>query len=71
MGCAMVHSPCFGCGRVFDYNPHRVPSIPIEGDRRPICQACVDLVNPQRIRNGLSPIVPLPGAYDPIPEEEL
>ena len=71
MGYAIVHSACFGCSRVFGYNPHRVPSIPINGDRKPICQDCVDLCNPARIRNGLQPIVPMPGAYEPIEETEL
>lgn len=71
MGYALVHSPCFGCGRVFSYNPHLVPSLPIAGVRQPICQACVDHVNPQRIRNGLAPIKPHPNAYEPIEESEL
>lgn len=64
-------APCFGCGRVFAFNPHRVPSIPIDGDRKPICRRCVEEINPRRIANGLEPIVPAPDAYDPIPEEDL
>lgn len=61
----MVMGACFGCGRVFSFNAERVPSIPIEGDRKPICEACVQRANPQRVRNGLEPIVVLPGAYEP------
>jgi hypothetical protein len=71
MGYVYGTSACFGCRRIFSYNPHRVPSIPIEGDRKPICQDCVEQANPERIKRGLEPIVPLPGAYDPIDEYEL
>jgi len=72
MGYAVILSPCFGCGGIFSYNPHKVPSIrDKDGVRQPICRRCVERVNPQRIANGLSPIVPLPGAYDAIDESEL
>jgi len=70
-GYAIVISPCFGCGKTFGYNPHKVPSIPIKGVREPICADCVERANPQRIANGLDPIVVLPGAYEPIDEGEL
>ena len=53
----------------------RVPSIPAAvnptGTREPICQACVDRANPERIKRGLAPIVPLPDAYEPCNENEL
>jgi hypothetical protein len=73
VGFAFVTSACFGCGQLMSYNPLRVPSIrhPQTRSREPICQSCVERVNPQRIANGLEPIVPLPGAYDPIDEREL
>jgi len=71
MGYALCHSGCAGCGQVFAYNPIRVPSIRINGVREPICKNCVERVNPQRIANGLEPIVPLPDAYDPVDESEL
>jgi len=71
MGYAIVWSPCVGCGRVFGFNPHRVPSVPINGVREPICRDCVDRSNPTRIANGLEPIRILPGAYEPIHESEL
>ena len=71
MGFAIVHSACFGCGRVFGYNPHKVPSIRIGGNRQPICADCVERTNPIRIADGLDPIVPLPGAYEPLDETEL
>lgn len=66
MGVMVVYGPCFGCGQPFTFSATRVPSIrdPRTGHREPICRACVDHVNPQRVANGLDPIVPLPGAYD-------
>jgi hypothetical protein len=71
MGYALCTSECFGCHRIFSYNPMRVPSIRHQGDRKPICRACVDRVNPQRIDVGLEPIVPAPDAYVACDESEL
>lgn len=62
---------CIGCNKVFTFNPVRVPSLWWKGERRPICRACVDLINPRRIANGLPPIVPEPDAYDEVSESEL
>jgi hypothetical protein len=70
-GYAYACSACFGCQQPFFYNPLRVPSVIVNGVREPICQSCVARANPLRIANGLAPIVPLEGAYDPLPEEEL
>ena len=71
MGYITAISPCVGCGRIFTYNPTKVPSITINGQREPICQTCVDRVNPRRVANGLEPIVPLSGAYEAADESEL
>jgi hypothetical protein len=71
MGYALCTGTCIGCGRIFSFNPMRVPSIRIKGNREPICQGCVDRINPKRIANGLEPIVPLPDAYDACDESEL
>lgn len=68
---AMGMGACFGCKRVFTFNPMRVPSVPIKGSKQPICADCVARVNPMRKANGLAPIVPLPGAYEPCEEGEL
>jgi hypothetical protein len=64
-GFVYVLGPCFGCCRVFAFNADLVPSIRHEGVKQPICQDCVDTVNPQRVANGLDPIVVRPGAYQP------
>lgn len=71
MGFALCYGHCFGCGRLFHFNPVRVPSIPhpATGMREPICRTCVERVNPRRIANGLDPIVPLPDAYEAYEEE--
>ena len=71
MGYVFAMSPCFACGRVFSYNPHKVPSIRIQGVKQPVCRACVERVNPMRTANGMPEIVPDPEAYEMIPEEEL
>lgn len=70
-GAIFVLGECFGCKRLFSFHPNRVPSIRIAGAREPVCAACVERVNPRRIANGLPPIVPLPGAYEPCTEEEI
>lgn len=65
MGYMSAMGHCFGCGRLFSFNPDRVPSItPPGGSREPICRECVALANPKRIANGLAPIVVQPGAYE-------
>jgi hypothetical protein len=85
MGAYLVHGNCFRCGRVFSFNPHKVPSIPVKrnaegqyeavppelgGVREPVCRPCVDEVNPVRVAKGLDPIRILPGAYEPADEFE-
>lgn len=70
-GYVMAMSACFGCKRIFSYNPVRVPSLIVHGSKEPVCQDCVDRANPRRIANGLEPIVPLPGAYEECEEGEL
>lgn len=71
MGYVFATSPCIGCGRIFSYNPVRVPSLTVNGEREPVCLGCVERANPRRLANGLPPIVPLPGAYEPADESEL
>jgi len=70
MGYYMAIGDCIRCGNTFAFNPNLVPSSSaITGVREPICQPCVTELNPIRIKNGLQPIVPLPGAYEPADEE--
>lgn len=65
MGFALAYSSCFSCGKTFAFNPQRVPAIKHNGHNEPICAACVTVVNPRRIANGIPPIVVLDGAYEP------
>jgi len=71
MGYAFCTGPCFGCQRIFNYNPVRVPSIRYQGQRQPICRECVERANPMRVANGLPLIVPAHDAYDACDESEL
>ena len=72
MGYAIAFGECIGCGKLFGFNPLQVPSSSaVTGQREPICRDCVERINLMRIRAGVEPIVPLPGAYDPIEEGEL
>ena len=59
-------APCAGCGGVFPSNPYLVPSVVKDGRRKPVCRPCVDRLNAQRTIQGLAPVVPLPGAYEPV-----
>jgi len=65
MGWMMVMGHCVACHEIFTFSAERVPSLVVNGEREPVCQACITRVNPIRIANGLPPIVPLPGAYEP------
>jgi hypothetical protein len=71
MGYALCTSACFGCHRIFSYNPMRVPSITHGGTRQPICRDCVERANPLRVKNGLPPIAAAPDAYEACDESEL
>lgn len=65
LGCYLMFGHCIGCGRLFGFNPHKVPSLLVDNVREPVCLDCVNRVNPVRRAKGLEEIVPLPGAYDP------
>jgi hypothetical protein len=68
-----VWGSCFGCGRTFTFNPHRVPSIPIDadgkvatgGDRKPICRDCATIANHRRKAAGLALWDVSDEAYEP------
>lgn len=73
MGYVLVFGPCYACNTVFGYNPTVVPSVTPPGgsERMPLCRTCIERVNPQRIKNGLPPIIPHPEAYEPVDENEV
>ena len=70
LGYLFMLAPCVSCNKPFGFNPDKVPSLLIAGVREPVCEECVNRANPLRKANGLPPIVPLPGAYEPAAEDE-
>lgn len=68
MAYMMVMGHCYACGLPFTFSPTKVPSIPAHltktGEKEPVCRACVERANPERIKKGLAPISILPGAYE-------
>lgn len=64
MGYLIALGPCVGCGRMFSFNPERVPSVRINGEREPLCRDCVEIGNRFRVSQGKEPVPILPGAYD-------
>ena len=72
MGYAIMMSPCLTCGKIFGYNPHRVPSIWVNGERKPVCLTCIVEENRRRQLVGQELLPdPRPNAYEPIQESEL
>ena len=72
MGYACVVGPCAGCDAVITYNPHHVPSLPVNGVREPICRSCHGVWNEiHRTSKGLDPLPIHPDAYEPLDEREL
>lgn len=72
MGYVQALGHCALCGAVFTFNPLRVPSVRIDGSRRPVCERCVTTrINPARRSQGLEDLVVAPDAYEAIHEEEL
>lgn len=63
-GYTFVLGACWACGRPFTFSPSRVPSLPVNGSREPICQLCMDRANDRRRAMGLEPYPILPGAYE-------
>jgi hypothetical protein len=64
MAWMFVLGECVACQKPFTFNADRVPSVVVKGQREPVCRECVEKANPLRERNGLAPIVILPGAYE-------
>jgi hypothetical protein len=71
MGYAIVTGTCFGCQEFFGYNPHKVPSIRVNGERQAICRDCVGIVQGNQRRSGTAVTEIHPQAYEPIHESEL
>lgn len=70
-GYVFAMGPCLGCNRLFSFNPMKVPSMMFDGHRQPLCRECFAYVNRRRIAVRLPKLVAQPGAYEPMPEEEM
>jgi hypothetical protein len=71
MGYALVFGSCISCMRTFGFNPLRVPSIRVNGEKEPVCRECIERANPLRKKNGLPEFTIHPEAYEPVNENEL
>lgn len=72
MGYVIATGACITCGRLFQFNPHRVPSTrTFTGEREPVCSTCMEIVNRKRSTLGMPPFEIAPDAYEAISEEEL
>ncbi len=71
MGFAICTGSCAGCGRVFSFNPVRVPSVRINDVREPVCETCIRAANTERLRMGLEPFHVPDNAYEAVDEAEL
>ena len=71
MGYAVCFGVCCACHNPMSFNPHKVPSIPINGVREPVCKSCVGVYNAMRKQKGEPEFQIPPGAYDAIDESEL
>lgn len=71
MGYVIATGNCLACGRLFQFNPHRVPSFRVHGKREPVCGPCMQRVNAERVRKGMEPFQVPADAYEPLDENEL
>ena len=67
---SLIHSECIGCQQLISYNADHVPSIVVEGQREPLCEACHGEWNQiHRVAHGLEPIDLHTNAYAPKKED--
>lgn len=71
-GYVFMIAACVLCKQPFSFNPHKVPSLMVNGTKEPLCEGCHKAANLARKAAGVPPWPePLEGAYEPMPEEEL
>ena len=71
MGYAFAVAKCYMCEKATTFNPLLVPVYIHDGKHEPLCRDCVEHANKVRKVNGFPPIEVVPGAYEPLPAEEL
>lgn len=76
MGFELLIFNCVACGRRDTGNANALPSLRVsrgpdgkmrldpDGLREPLCRHCANLVNENRVRDGLAPIPIADGAYE-------
>lgn len=55
---------CIGCRKEFRFNPHRVPSIVVDGVRMEICLDCATKANEARKTQGYETFEIHPDSYE-------
>ena len=68
MGYAIVMGFCVACKASVQFNPHKVPSIRVNGTREPLCRRCAERwseIHKQPVPTNLDE------AYAPMAEENL
>lgn len=69
---ALVVGPCVACKTTISFNPNAVPSICVDGERKPLCRSCFARWNQiHRVSQGLPPEKLNPNAYEPCSEHQL
>ena len=71
MGYAFMIGNCLCCKRRFTFNPMKVPSYNWKGNKEPVCEGCMRVINKERERKGLKPHPIHPDAYEVCREEEI
>lgn len=66
MGYMLCHGSCINCNKLFSFNPDRVPSIRINGEREPLCRPCMESINSMRKDKGVPALVVNADAYTPL-----
>jgi hypothetical protein len=62
---------CLVCKRVFTFNPIKVPSFRVNGERQPVCLRCMYVVNEERAKKGFVAFQIHEDAYEACNENEL
>jgi hypothetical protein len=72
MGYVFAMGYCICCSQRFAFNPIHVPSTrAITGEKEPVCQNCINLINMRREAQGIEPFDIHPDAYAIADENEL
>jgi hypothetical protein len=71
MGFMWCFAECIGCRVLFGFNPERVPSIYVDGEKQPVCGVCMAMRNKKRREQGLAEDEVMQGAYEAVDESEV